>query len=285
MRVLVSGSSGFLGLNLLKELSNTNLDILGLYNKRKPQDVKSKNIKLLKKNIKYFNSTKIIKKFKPNILIHLAWKDIPDFSLIKSRENLNLSKNFIREIIKIKSIRKIIVTGSSFEENINSNNYYFVQAKKNLRDWLLSQCKSKNIDFGWLRFFYVYGPKQKKTSLVPYLIETLKKKNIPSIKNLNNYNDFIFVDDVSKLIIGLMYKKLNNKIFYIGTGKLNSVRSVSHLVEKSVNKKNVIFKKGDKVIKLNFNKKKDKNNRPIFSFKKFKFTSLKNGIKKTILEK
>ena len=245
MRVLVSGSSGFLGLNLLKELSNTNLDILGLYNKRKPQDVKSKNIKLLKKNIKYFNSTKIIKKFKPNILIHLAWKDIPDFSLIKSRENLNLSKNFIREIIKIKSMRKIIVTGSSFEENINSNNYYFVQAKKNLRDWLLSQCKSKNIDFN-IKSFYVYDPKQKKTSLVPYLIETLKKKNIPSIKNLNNYNDFIFVDDVSKLIIGLMYKKLNNKIFHIGTGKLNSVRSVSHLVEKSVNKKNVYFKKGDK---------------------------------------
>ena len=284
MRVLVSGSSGFLGLNLLKKLSNTNLDILGLYNKRKPQNIKSNNINFLKKNIKYLNSTKVIKKFKPNILIHLAWKDIPDFSLIKSKENLKLSKNFIKEIIKIKSMKKIIVTGSSFEENINSKNYYFVQAKKNLRDWLLSQCKRKNIDFGWLRVFYVYGPKQKKTSLVPYLIETLKKKKKPNIKNLNNYNDFIFVDDVSKLIIGLMYKKLNNKIFHIGTGKLNSVKHVSHLVEKSINKKNVYFKKGDKMKKLNFNKKRDKNSRTIFSFKNFKFTSLDNGIKKTILD-
>ena len=39
--------------------------------------------------------------------------------------------NFINEIIKIKTIKKIIVTGSSFEEDINSNNLYFVKARIN----------------------------------------------------------------------------------------------------------------------------------------------------------
>ena len=176
MRVLVTGSSGFLGLHLLKNLSVSNMQVLAIYNKTKPKNSYSKNIIFLKKNIKYFNSIKLIKKFRPNILIHLAWNDIPNFSYKKSKENYELSVNFINEIIKIKTIKKIIVTGSSFEEDINSNNLYFVKAKNKLKDWLFLKCKMRNIDFGWLRVFYMYGPGQRKESLIPYLINSFKRK-------------------------------------------------------------------------------------------------------------
>jgi GDP-6-deoxy-D-talose 4-dehydrogenase len=283
MKVLVTGSSGFLGFHLLNELSNTDLDILALYNKRNPKNLKSKNIRYLKKNIKYLNSIEVIKKFKPNILIHLAWKDIPNFSLKKSEENLKLSKNFINEIIKIKSVKKIIVTGSSFEENTNSHNYYFVKAKKSLREWLFLKCKRKKIDFGWLRVCYVYGAKQRKNSLIPYLIDSLKNKTRPTIKNLNNFNDFIYVEDVSKIIVRLINKKLKSKTFYIGTGRLNSVRQISHLVEKSLNKKNIYFKKGARSRKINSIKQDNEIKTKKLNFENFKFTSLNYGIKKMIL--
>ena len=49
MRVLVTGSSGFLGLHLLKNLSVSNMQVLAIYNKTKPKNSYSKNIIFLKK--------------------------------------------------------------------------------------------------------------------------------------------------------------------------------------------------------------------------------------------
>ena len=128
-------------------------------------------------------------------------------------------------------------------------------------------------------FIHVHGgslPEYKGSTTFYYSI--LKREDLQpifSFKNRGSYNKIVNLSEKQKsqgIIaasagnhaqgVALACKKLNiscNIIMPVtaAENKLNSVRSVSHLVEKSVNKKNVIFKKGDKVIKLNFNKKKD----------------------------
>jgi len=232
-----------------------------------------------------------LKKFKPNIVIHLAWSGIPDFSYKISRENFKNSVNFLSNIIQIESCKKIIITGSSYEALLkNKQNYkmmkrikHFVHFKNLLKNWALSKCNSKNISFAWLRIFYVYGPYQRKNSLISILYENLKKKKNPDIKHPLSYNDFIFVDDVTKIIKKAIKFKFKSGVYDIGRGKLVSVWSIAQIVEKILNKKNLIFN--------NINKKKLKNKiviNPIAKFKKnefntkIKFTKLKIGIFKTI---
>ena len=53
----------------------------------------------------------------------------------------------------------------------------------------------------WLRLFYVYERYQRKGSLIPYLIDSLKKNKKIELKEPFASRDFIYVDDVCKLIL------------------------------------------------------------------------------------
>ena len=81
------------------------------------------------------NSFLTIRKFKPEVVIHLAWKGIPNFSYKNSNLNLKISTRFLIEISKIKSCKRFIVAGSSFEKNITHDNKNFVWAKVQLKKY------------------------------------------------------------------------------------------------------------------------------------------------------
>lgn len=284
MRILITGSSGFIGMNLIKYLKNTNFKVLAIYNKNKPKLHEYKNIQFLKHDIKNFKKITVIRKFKPNIVIHLAWKDIPNFTFKKSFENLTQSINFLNSILDIDTCKKIIVSGSSFEKNIDKNNYYFVWAKNSLKEWLIFKCKEKKIDFGWLRIFYVFGPGQRKKSLINHLCNSLKNNKKPIINNPFVFNDYIYIDDVIKAITGLMNKKLNYQTYDIGSGNLVSVWKICSFVEKIILKKNFYFKNNKNLLtkkKFHKNVKADLQNYKS-KFKKIKNLSIYEGLKKTI---
>lgn len=284
MRILITGASGFIGLNLIRYFKNTNCEVLAIYNKNKPKLSKSKNIKFFKHDIKNFKKISVIRNFKPNIVIHLAWKDIPDFTFEKSFENLTQSINFLNSILNIDSCKKIIVSGSSYEKNVNKNNYYFVWAKKSLREWLTCKCKEKKIDFGWLRIFYVFGPGQRQKSLITYLCNSLRNNKKPKINNPFVFNDYIYIDDVIEVIIKLMNKKLNYDSYDIGSGNLVSVWKICSFVEKIILKKNFYFKKNKKLLTKKFLIKNEKASLQNYKnkFKKTKNLSIFEGLKKTI---
>ena len=56
-----------------------------------------------------------IKMFNPDVVIHLAWFGIPDFSERNSLVNLNLSINLLEFIIDETQCKKVIISGSCFE--------------------------------------------------------------------------------------------------------------------------------------------------------------------------
>ena len=108
MNILITGGSGFIGFNLLKKLSgNKKYKILTLSRKKKLDKI-SKNIKNLKSDLVLSNSSlNLIKEFSPQIVIHLAWQDIPDYSIKKSQINFLKQKLFFQKINKIDTIKKL----------------------------------------------------------------------------------------------------------------------------------------------------------------------------------
>ena len=208
----------------------------------------------------------IIKKFKPNVVIHLAWKGIPNFSYRNSNLNLKLSTRFLIEISKLKSCKKLIVAGSSFEKNITEDNKYFVWAKVQLKKNIEKICKNKKIDFGWFRIFYVFGNGQRKKSLIPYIINSFKNKKIPIIKNLNNTNDFVYIDDVTNIFFNAINKKLDGNSFDIGSGKLTPVWKICISIEKIIFQKNIYFQK---ILKNKQNKNKQTPKASLNKLKKY----------------
>ncbi len=245
MNILLTGGTGFIGKNFVNLLVNTNHSVLVLTRSRSK---KIKNINFLRSNLNLSKlSLKKIKKFKPSIKINLAWEGIPNFGKSISQKNKIDQINFFKKILTIKEIKKVISIGSCWEykkkgglckesDKTNSKTY-FTKAKLSIRSYIEKECKIKNINFLWFRLFYVFGPYQRKGSLIPFVIKQITKNKSLEKINLKNQNDFIYVNDCCKIIYYSIKKKMPSGIYNIGSGNLTSVYEIVSILLKFFKKK------------------------------------------------
>ena len=256
MRVVITGASGFIGKPLSKMLAELGFEVLAVARKR-PDGESINLLSWLEADLSSPETyQKAIKSFSPEVLIHLAWQDIPDYSLEKSILNLNQSLEFISFITEIKSCQKILISGSCWEYDITqgecNENYigrpkdYFTLSKHSLRLWLSMITKDKSISLGWFRLFYVYGPGQKPHSLIPSVLNHLKDGSLPDIKTLHNSSDYIFIDDVVDAFAIAVKSTFESGIYNLGTGKSTSVLEVCRIAERIVLNSSILTRKIEK---------------------------------------
>lgn len=99
-----------------------------------------------------------------------------------------------------------------------------------------------------LRLFNVYGPGQNLNNLrqgmVSIFIAQLLKSNVLNVHgDLNRYRDFIYIDDVVDLVIGLLqFNKFPTNVLNIGTGKKTTVKEIIDLIAKNMNIEDIVIK-------------------------------------------
>ena len=106
MKILLTGSAGFIGSSLLKFLSKKNFKIYAIYNKSKP--IKYSNVNYIKSDLKK------LKQIPKNIdcVIHAAVKNPENtYKKILFNENINSSKNIFKLALKFNT-KKIIYFSS-----------------------------------------------------------------------------------------------------------------------------------------------------------------------------
>lgn len=253
MNIVITGSTGFIGKNLLNYLMNEipSAKFIAIYNKGLPFK-KNPRLKFLKINIeKKFNVNFINKK---TTVIHLAWDHIPNYNTKKHKTvHLKHQKNFIRKILK-KTPKALFVMGTcseygnynkKFDEDSDikpQNNY--AEAKNLLRIYI-KKIKPISTNFTWGRLFYVYGKSQPTHTLYG---QYLKYKNNKSkikklIKKPNLELDYLNIRTVCKYIYALAFNNKNNNEVNICSGKKILLQN---LVNKW-SKKKLIYKKKSKV--------------------------------------
>ena len=295
MKILVTGASGFLGKSLIKKLTEKNVIVLAL-SRTYSHIFDKKNVTWIKFN--FSNITPLlneIKKFKPEIVYHFYWEEIPNFNEINSLNSLNRSIHFFSEILNFKSIRKVVVSGSCLEYEKNKGvcketlytkpKVDFTWAKNSLRNWLEIQTNRRMIQFYWFRVFYVFGPFQRSEALIPYILNCLSKNKMPEIKNFMNGNDYIYIDDVIQIFLKVMNLNIPSGIYNVGTGKSIKVYEIFSIAENIVNKTNYLEQIQYSLQNQN-NKKKSIDfwsdmTKTKTDFNHNKFISTELGIKKT----
>jgi len=292
MRILLTGASGFIGTPVLEKLISEDHQILALSRSIGPK--KKKNLFWHKCNLSLQDSySKEVEVFLPEVLIHLAWQDIPNFSLETCKANLVQSLTLISFIVDLNSCKKIIVSGSCFEFNqlqgecledsVSEVYDHFTWAKNSLYLWLIMMSKNRGFHLLWLRMFYVYGPRQRSGSLIPSILENLNRGMLPEINTPRSAHDFIFIDDVASAFLKAISVKNDVINYNLGSGSSSSILEVCRISEQIVLgtsslTEEIIIRSKDKNCDINFwaeisNAKKYLDWNPK--------TSLEDGIKKT----
>lgn len=249
MKIFITGGTGFIGKYLTKKLAQKGYDLLLLSRNsnefsslelEKRKENRIENIRWLKGDLSNIEEWKErIKEFAPEVAIHLGWEGIPNYGFEVSVKNLQYGLNLFLMLEEI-GCKKIISTGSCWEygkqkgclneESIINPHNAFTSAKNSLL-WIgKSLAEEKKIQFIWTRLFYVYGPGQRKNSLIPYIIDCIKEGKKPEIKTPGAKNDFVYVEDVAEALVAILESKESYQVYNIGSGNLTSVREIINLV-------------------------------------------------------
>lgn len=252
-RILITGSSGFIGCHLVKELLKKKVHLYLLINKKKLK-IKSKKIKFIYCSLS--NSKNLKNKLhKINItdIIHCAWVGVSAKSRNSLKQNYNLEiTNNLLNAVRYKKLNSFIALGSQAEYGINLNKICensitgpkteYGKTKIKVLKKINSFCKKNCTRFVWLRLFTGYGPGSDKNWLITSTIHKLINSRKTKFTRGNQIYNFVYISDIVSAIVKSLYTNAADGIFNLGHDKSYTIKYVVKLIfAKLMIKKKAIF--------------------------------------------
>lgn len=230
-RVLITGASGFIGQVVLKEmLKNEDIDFFAIDTRKIPNISieKLELVSLLDKE----KLMEIIKRYKPNIIIHLAAIALVTHDNVGEIYNVNVqgTENLLEVTQEYcdKGTRVILASTAGvygnqnvdkYREDLSYNPANHYSYSKMITEYISKQYK-EDLDIVIIRPFNIIGVGQSEKFLIPKLVEHFAdKKEKLSVGNISSFRDYVDVEYCAEVIMELISrKKLDFDILNICSG-------------------------------------------------------------------
>tara|TARA_B100000795_G_scaffold263454_1_gene242647 strand:+ start:201 stop:1208 length:1008 start_codon:yes stop_codon:yes gene_type:complete len=291
MKIFITGTAGFIGFSIARYLLDNNHSICGYDGITDYYDIKlkkSRNKILTKYNKFSFTKgmlenkdllDKTIKKFKPEIILHLAAQAGVRYSIDQPRtylsSNIIGTYNIIELAHKVKVKHLMIASSSSvygankkipYSENDSVKLQMSIYASTKLATESIAHSYSHiwRIPTTVLRFFTVYGPwGRPDMALFKFTKLILEGKKIDIYNKGYLYRDFTYIDDIVDGVTSLI-KKIPK---YKKNPNLNKIDSLSSIAPFRIinigNSKKIKLLDFIKAIEANLGKKAIRNYMPM----------------------
>jgi nucleoside-diphosphate-sugar epimerase len=215
IKILITGCSGFVGLNLTHLLKKKKL--YQLFCSPKKLD--------LSKQKNFFD---LILNYQPHIIIHLASRTV---STIRNKIEDKLQykntylpvKNLISSLKKSENLKKIIIVGSieeygiaklPFKENcrLRPVSSYGIYKYKSFKYFIRKIKNFPRIKYYWLRPSLMYGPHDSNKRLIGIILNSIDKKIKTKVYINEKLRDIIFVGDFCRLISIIVKRNMSSFI-------------------------------------------------------------------------
>lgn len=280
MKVLVTGSAGFIGFHTSLALLARGDKVIGVDNLNNYYDVslkESRNKILLKnKNYKFYKSDianypsllKIFSKEKPDKVIHLAAQAGVRYSISNpfAYEESNL-KGFLSvlEGCRASGINSIVYASSSSVYGNNKKTPFSESDKVDEPISLYAATKKSNEETAYvyhnlfginsigLRFFTVYGPYGRPDmALFSFVKNIVEGKPIELYNNGEMERDFTYIDDIVEGVLLSLDKCKGYEIINLGRGESRNlgefVSSIESALKINAKKELLPLQKGDVLV-------------------------------------
>ena len=232
MKILVTGSAGFVGFHLSKCLLEKGYDVLGIDGLTDYYDVKLKlkRNQILLQTEKYQFKQLMLEDFselsalceayEPDIIVHLAAQAGVRHSINNPRDYLesNIVGTFnIMEIAKLFEVKHLLmastssVYGANTEmpflevENVCTPLTFYAATKLANESMGHSYANIYNLPITMFRFFTVYGPWGRPDLALYKFVDSILSNRPIDVYNMGDmYRDFTYVDDLVRSIAELM---------------------------------------------------------------------------------
>ena len=225
MKILVTGANGYLGIGIVKSILDNGHQVIAV-------DVNMNHIdnRATKVACNLFEIDNPFEYFgKPDVLLHLAWRD--GFVHYSNAHIDDLPKHFefIKSFIEA-GCKHIVGMGSMheigfFEGSINENTSChpttpYGIGKNALRDLTEMLCKQHNAVFQWLRGYYIVGNSKYGSSIFSKITSAVEegKKEFPFTLGQNQY-DFIDYPDFCNQVAAVVSQNQEQGIINICSGR------------------------------------------------------------------
>ena len=243
-RVLITGASGFIGQFVLKEmLKNEDIDFLAIDTRKIPNVSieKQELVSLLDKD----KLMEIIKKYKPNIIVHLAAIALVTHDNVGEIYNVNVqgTENLLEVAQEYcdKGTRVILASTAGvygnqkvekYKEDLPynpANNYSY---SKMITEYLGKRYKD-DLEIVTIRPFNIIGVGQSENFLIPKLVEHFaNRKEKLSVGNISSFRDYVDVEYCAEVIMELVLReKIDFDILNICSGIPTSGEMILQLLQ------------------------------------------------------
>jgi len=237
-KILVTGSSGFIGKSLTRKLSELGYEVIGLSSAN--GDICDKNTLLnyREEGIDY--------------LFHLAgkcyvpasWSDTQSFydtnvigtlNVLEFCKSLNIGITYLSAYV-YGIPEKLPITET---DKINPNNPY--AHSKFLAEQICEfYSREFNVKTVVFRAFNVYGRNQRDTFLIPKIIHQARNEKSIEVMDLYPKRDYIYIDDLIDAMVLSINKKSNFSVYNIGSGTSISVLEVIQIIQTALGTKKAV---------------------------------------------
>lgn len=269
MKILITGTAGFIGFHLAKRLLSMGHDVFGVDNFNDYYSVKLKRARhaQLETEKEYqwkvcdlTNLTglqEVIKQFQPDCVVNLAAQAGVRYSItnphVYQKSNLEGFLNILECCRHAPNRPRLVYASSSsvyggnkvmpFSEDQSVDNPISLYAATKKANELMAHSYSHlyGMQTVGLRFFTVYGPWGRPDMAMWLFADAmLKGKPIQVFNHGNMYRDFTYIDDIVAGIVGCITSRnlSNYEVFNIGNHRSEKLMDMISLIAKELNIEN-----------------------------------------------
>ena len=230
--VIVTGASGFIGLNLVRVLAGLGAEVT-VIDRIQPSE-RLPNVHFEWGDLRHLDQI-----YEADYLIHLAAItnagfaerypiDTYEVNVLGTVNLMNHMKINKRVLFPSTALTyEASITPISEEAPVDLSSTYALS--KNMGEQVIKfHCNRMGVGYTIVRFFNIYGPGQMPMYIVPQVLSQIKEHHHIEIRNGSVMRDLLFVEDCINAVLKLtVTAAAENNVFNIGSGHIVSITDVA----------------------------------------------------------